>query len=164
MNTTWLSSRLKVGSAILALFLVGSGSAFAQQFTVAMFRPETVEPAAPPVRAVQPEQLPLPEAPEHKFWDRENKVLFATAAAAAAADFTVTYQNLQSGGRELNPITRLFSGSTPGLAVNFAGETTGVVGLSYLFHKTGHHKLERLTPLVNFSASAAAVAYGLSHR
>jgi len=168
MNKTWLSSRLKFGSAILALFLLGSGSAFAQQFTVAMFRPETVEAAAPvpatPVKAVQPEPLQIPEAPEHKFWDRENKVLFATAAAAAAADFTVTYQNLQSGGRELNPITRLFSGSTAGLAVNFAGETTGVVGLSYLFHKTGHHRLERLTPLVNFSASAAAVAYGLSHR
>jgi len=161
MNKTLLSSRLSCGSAILAFFLIGCGSAVAQQFTLAAFRPETVEPAAP-VRPIQPEQFP--EAPTHKFWDRDNKVLFATAAAGAAADFAVTHANLQNGGRELDPITRLFSGSTAGLAVNFAGETAGVVGVSYVFHKLGHHKLERLTPLVNFSASAAAVAYGLSHR
>lgn len=128
---------------------------------MAMFRPETIEPATP-VKTIQPESFP--EAPRHKFWDRENKILFATVAAGGAADFAVTHANLQNGGRELNPITRLFSGSTAGLAVNFAGETAGVVGLSYVFHKTGHHKLERLTPLVNFSASLAAVSYGLSHR
>lgn len=157
---TKLSPTLKCGSVILALFL-GCGSAFAQQFTVAMFRPETIEPVAP-AKAIQPEQLP--EEPGHKFWDRENKILFATVAAGGAADFAVTHANLQNSGKELDPITRLFSGSTAGLAVNFAGETAGVVGLSYVFHKTGHHKLERLTPLVNFSGSLAAVAYGLSHR
>ncbi len=85
-------------------------------------------------------------------------------AAGGAADFAVTHANLQNGGKELNPITRLFSGSTAGLAVNFAGETGGVVALSYLFHRTGHHKLERLTPAVNLGGSLVAVAYGLSHR
>ena len=156
-----LCSNLKYALPILALFLFAGGTASAQQFTLTTFHAEEFEPAAAP--AIQPQQLPA--APEsHRFWDRENKILFAASAAAAAADFAVTYQNLQSGGKELNPVTRLFAGSTAGLAVNFAGQTTGVVGLSYLFHKTGHHKLERLTPVVNFGASAFAVAYGLSHR
>jgi hypothetical protein len=36
-------------------------------------------------------------------------------------------------GRELNPVARVFSGSTEGLALNFAGETAGVIGLSYFY-------------------------------
>jgi len=108
--------------------------------------------------------LPHPRASEHKFWDRENKVLFFTAVALNGADFAVTRSNLQSGGRELNPVVRIFGRSTPGLLVNFAGETAGVVSLSYFFHKTGHHKLERWVSVVNISSSAGAVGYGLAHR
>jgi hypothetical protein len=50
------------------------------------------------------------------------------------------------------------------LAVNFAGETAGVVGLSYALHKMGHHKLERLVSMVNIGSSAAAVSFDLAHR
>jgi hypothetical protein len=80
------------------------------------------------------------------------------------ADFYVTRANLESGGRELNPLARILGRSTSGLAANFAGETAGVIGLSYFFHKTGYHKLERIVSLVNISASGAAVTYGLTHR
>ena len=90
-------------------------------------------------------------------------MLFAAVAALSAADFAVTRANLQNGGKELNPVTRLFSGSTEGLAVNFAGEAAGVMGLSYYFHRTGHHRLERITPLANIAASSFAVVYDLSH-
>jgi hypothetical protein len=107
----------------------------------------------------------LPEAPSlHKFWDNENRALFTTVAALSAADFALTRSILQNGGKELNPVTRLFSGSTAGLAANFAGETAGIIGLSYFFHKTGHHQLERLTPMLNIGASAFAVIYDLNHR
>ena len=125
-------------------------------------KPEGVAPASPAVSSKIDAPSALPT--EHRFWDRENKLLFGAVAASCAADFAVTNRNLQNGGRELNPITRVLSGSTAGLAANFAGETAGVMGLSYFFHKTGHHRLERLTPLVNFGASAFAVSYGLSHR
>ncbi|HYM76755.1 MAG TPA: hypothetical protein VE377_12315 [Candidatus Dormibacteraeota bacterium] len=100
----------------------------------------------------------------HKFWDRQNTSLFLAAAALNGADFAVTHANLQSGGQELNPLVRVFGRSTPGLALNFAGETAGVVSLSYFFHKTGHHKLERAVSFVNIGSSAGAVAYGLAHR
>jgi hypothetical protein len=105
----------------------------------------------------------LPEAPSyHKFWDNENKTLFVTVAALDAADFAATRSILQNGGKELNPVTRVFSGSTAGLAANFAGETIGIIGLSYFFHKTGHHKLERITSLMNIGSSAVAVTYDLT--
>jgi hypothetical protein len=105
------------------------------------------------------------EAPsEHRFWDKENLALFTGNAALSAADFSVTRANLQSGGTELNPIVRVFGRSTPALAVNFAGETAGVIGMSYFFHRTGHHRLERIAATVNLGGSAAAVVYGLTHR
>ena len=104
------------------------------------------------------------EQSAHRFWDRQNCILFAAVGGMATADFFVTRANLASGGRELTPITRVFAGSTPALATNFALETSGVIGLSYVFHKTGHHRLERATSFVNAGASAGAVAYGLTHR
>lgn len=90
--------------------------------------------------------------------------MFAATAAMSATDFAVTRSNLQRGGQELNPVVRVFGNSTAGLAVNFAGETAGVVAVSYFFHKTGHHKLERALSVVNLGASAGAVSYGLTHR
>lgn len=143
---------------VLLLTAFFCGTAFAQEPAAVAFKASPVEPAA--VLSVD-----VPAAPsQHRFWDRDNRVLFSTVAAFSAADFAVTRTNLANGGRELNPVTRLFSGSTAGLAANFAGETAGVVGLSYFFHRTGHHKLERITPLANIAASAFAVGYGLSHR
>lgn len=121
-----------------------------------------MEPA-PLTKSVQPAKLS--EAPQdHRFWDHTNTILIATSAAFSAADFVVTRDNLRNGGQELNPVTRVFSGSTSGLALNFVGETVGVVGLSYVFHKTGHHKLERAVSMVNIGSSAAAVSFGLAHR
>jgi hypothetical protein len=134
---------------------------------VALLRPNAIGPAsmspAPMVSTFQP--ATLSEAPgHHRFWDRQNSLLFATSTAFSAADFVVTRDNLRAGGQELNPVTRVFCGSTTGLAINFVGETVGVVGLSYVFHKTGHHKLERAVSMLNIGASAGAVTYDLAHR
>lgn len=116
--------------------------------------------ASPVVAVSAPEKI----RPEHPFWDRQNSILFVATGATAAADFFVTRANLSAGGRELNPLVRPFAGSTAGLATNFALETAGVMGVSYFFHKTGHHRLERLTSVANISSSTFAVAYGVAHR
>jgi hypothetical protein len=134
--------------------------------------PDAPRPSAEgaPPAAIKPVIMtPVAIAPtsgntEHKFWDTQNRVLLFAATALNGADFAVTRANLQSGGQELNPMVRVFGRSTAGLAVNFAGETAGVVSLSYFFHKIGHHKLERAVSLVNIGSSAGAVAYGLAHR
>jgi hypothetical protein len=55
---------------------------------------------------------------QHKFWDRQNTILFATHAGLAATDFALTRRNLASGGKELNPIARPFTNmGTPGEVV-----------------------------------------------
>ncbi len=166
MQTTWFQAVLKPAAKALLLASTLCPAAFSQQTFAqrdwAMLDSEAIE-LAPAVTANGPRVLP--EAPsQHKFWDTENRALFSAVAMSSMADFAVTHANLQNGGKELNPVTRIFSGSTAGLAVNFAGETAGVIGLSYFFHKTGHHRLERIVPLVNFGASAVAVTYGLTHR
>jgi len=122
-----------------------------------------------PRPAVQPDP-PVFVAPvtkvgeQHRFWDNENRALFAGVIASNAADFAVTYRNLQSGGRELNPVVRIFGRSAPGLALNFGGQAAAVTGFSYFLHKTGHHRLERMVSVVNIGASMGAVGYGLAHR
>jgi hypothetical protein len=121
--------------------------------------------SAPPSEAFSIIRTSRPEtSAPHKFWDKKNVVLFAATAALNGADFAVTRANLQSGGNELNPVVRVFGRSTIGLAVNSGGQTLGVIGISYLFHKTGHHRLERIISIVNIGASGAAVGYGISHR
>jgi hypothetical protein len=161
MQTKWLRGIVRYRAAILLAVLGLCRPVLSQEVSAALLQPAAMEPA-PMVSSVQPTRLP--EAPSHRFWDRENSILFATNAAFSAADFVVTKDNLHGGGQELNPVTRVFSGSTAGLAVNFAGETAGVVGLSYFFHKTGHHKMERYISMLNISSSAAAVTFDLAHR
>jgi hypothetical protein len=149
----------------ISVLAVGSflcSTVHAQALLASASLPEAPSPALEPVTAVV--LLPPVASSEHRFLDRENRVLFIAAAAFNGADFAVTRANLQSGGQELNPIVRMFGRSTAGLAVNFIGETAGVISLSYFFHKTGHHKLERAVCLVNIGSSAGAVTYGLAHR
>jgi hypothetical protein len=121
----------------------------------------SLEPVTPVVTVAS---APTFESTQHKFWDKQNSVLFLASAALNGADFVVTRANLQGGGQELNPLVRPFGTSTAGLAMNFIGETAGFISVSYFFHKTGHHKLERAVSLVNIGGSAGAVSYGLMHR
>jgi len=179
----FLSVVIGRGAKSLILMVLLSGAGLAQAVSIAALNdgpppsfPENSAPSrptAPDAGSLGPGAVTasptaaslLPGAPSsHKFWDNENRALFTTVAALSAADFALTRSILQNGGKELNPVTRLFSGSTAGLAANFAGETAGIIGLSYFFHKTGHHQLERLTPMLNIGASAFAVAYDLNHR
>ena len=66
--------------------------------------------------------------------------------------------------KRLNPVVRVFGRSFAGLAANFAGESVGTVTLSYLFHKTGHHKMEHAVSMFDIGMSTGAVTYGLKHR
>ena len=143
----------------LAFLVVPFANAQESPFAAAM-KTALIQPASPaPIL-----QRTQPIDGQHRFMDRNNCVLFAAVGALNTADFFVTRNNLAHGGTEINPITRPFASSTSGLAVNFAAETAGSIGLSYLFHKTGHHKLERITSFVNIGGSASAVGYGLAHR
>ena len=166
MLTNWLGTIFNPRIAVLLVIAGCSSPAFAQEVTYALLQPASMEPIpmTPIPMTTSVRSVNIPEASNHRFWDRENSFLFATSAAFSAADFVITRNNLRNGGQELNPVTRLFAGSTAGLAVNFAGESVGVVGLSYFLHKTGHHKLERAVSMLNIGSSAAAVTFDLARR
>jgi hypothetical protein len=150
-----------VNAIVAESFPAVSPSASATALPMPSLRPASTGAIAPVVRITLP--APNDKPAFHPFWDRENRTLFALNAAMAGADFYTTRRNLARNGTELNPVTRLFSGSTPGLATNFVMETGGLIGVSYLFHKTGHHRLERASSYINLGASTFAVSYGLAH-
>lgn len=108
----------------------------------------------------------LPALPTtHNFWDVTNKTLFVSHAALEAADFGITHRNLSVGGKELDPMAKaLCESGTPGQLVFFGGRMAGVVAISYILHKTGHHKLERAFPVYASGDSAYGVAYSFAHR
>jgi hypothetical protein len=171
MRTNWVGAILRYRTAILlaVLGLCRPALSQSQGVSMALLRPVVIQPGAPleptpMVKTLATETRPEAQPSHRRFWDRENGILFATSAAFSAADFVVTKDNLRNGGQELNPVTRAFTGSTPALAMNFAGETAGVIGLSYFFHKTGHHRLERAVSMLNIGASASAVTFDMAHR
>ena len=145
-----------------SLFLILAAFAVCPNLLAQGPDPEAPTPVAAPVTPLVAKSPNV--IPEHKFWDTPNRALFVTAAALNGADFAVTRANLQSGGQELNPLVRIFGRSTAGLAMNFIGETAGVVTISYWCHKTGHHRLERAVSAVNITGSVGAVTFGLTHR
>ncbi len=156
-----LCVRLYLGALALSLLC---GPVLAQELLSQAPQLASLKPEAFLREAPAPAFTKLREAPQlHRFLDKENWVLFSSVAGLCAGDFAVTRANLTNGGKELNPLTRIFAGSTAGLATNFVGETVSVVGLSYYFHRTGHHKLERIAPMLNIAASGFAVAYSAAH-
>ena len=108
----------------------------------------------------------LRESPtKHNFWDTTNKTLFASHAALEALDLGITHYNLSHGGREMDSMAKaLCERGTVGQLVFFGGRMAGVVAVSYILHRTGHHKLERALPIYASGDSAYGVAYSFAHR
>lgn len=96
-----------------------------------------------------------PLAPvEHRFWDRENDWWFAGVAAGRALDYASTL-NLRRRGINEVFLTNSIVDNRPLFAGIEVSATAASIGVSYLFHRTGHHRLERWT-----SAIHAGIAVG----
>jgi hypothetical protein len=139
---------------VLAGLLAASATLSAQQ-APGQSAPADSAPSLPAAK-------PLADQPVHRFWDRENDLLFAGVAGARALDYSSTL-NLRRRGRQEILLTDWVV-DDHGL---FAGiEASGValsVGVSYIFHRTGHHKLERWVSIVHIGvATGGAIRnYGL---
>jgi hypothetical protein len=92
--------------------------------------------------------------PVHRFWDRDNDWLFAAVGAGRALDYASTL-NLRRRGINEVFLTNSIVDNHPLFAGIEIGATAASVGVSYIFHRTGHHRLERWT-----SAIHAGVAVG----
>ncbi len=94
---------------------------------------------------------------QHRFWDKKNDWLFAGVGAARTFDYFSTLNLRRRGGQEILITNDLVDNHAVFAVVEAAG--TGVsIGVSYLFHHYGHHKLERWTSIVHFGlATTGAV-------
>jgi hypothetical protein len=164
-------------TAIAAMFLsfALASAAFAQQQPDQgrdPNLPDAPKSAAPANLPEKPEQVDKPDKPEqkanggiaptvnpiapgvHRFWDRENDLLFAAVGAGRALDYASTL-NLRHRGIDEAFLTNSIVDNHPLFAAIEIGATAASVGVSYIFHRTGHHRLERWT-----SAIHAGVAVG----
>ena len=93
-----------------------------------------------------------PKSPvaEHRFWDRENDLLFAWVGASRALDYSSTL-NFRRRGRDEVFLTNDIVDNHAAFAAIEAGGTAVSIGVSYLFHRYHHHSLERWTSIVHAS-------------
>jgi hypothetical protein len=93
----------------------------------------------------------------HRFWDRENDLLFTGVAASRTFDYFSTL-NMRRRGRQEIFLTNDAVDNHAGFAAIEAASTGVSIGAAYLFHRYGHHKLERWTSIVHIGvASTGAV-------
>jgi hypothetical protein len=94
---------------------------------------------------------------EHRFWDTTNDLLFAGVGAARTLDYFSTL-NMRRRGRQEILLTNDIVDNHAAFAVIEAAGTGASIGVSYLFHHYGHHKLERATSIVHIGlATTGAV-------
>jgi hypothetical protein len=84
----------------------------------------------------------------HRFWDKENDWLFAGVGASRTLDYFSTL-NMRRRGRQEIFLTNDVVDNHAGFAAIEASATGISIGASYLFHRYGHHKLERWTSIVH---------------
>jgi len=103
---------------------------------------------------------PKAEAPKvqsHNFVDRQNISLFSAIAVSRMADVHSTYRNMRLGYPEAE-LPQALVNSRPGFVAFSLGMVGANVGAAYLFHRAGHHKLERATSYIHFAVITASAA------
>jgi len=97
---------------------------------------------------VQPPSAP----PVHSFWDRENILLFSAVAFTRGMDYAST-RNFQARGRkEILLPQDVVNNSAAFASIEAAGTMTSI-GISYIFHRTGHHTVERWMSIGHISVT-----------
>jgi hypothetical protein len=103
--------------------------------------------------------------PQHKFLELPNIYLFSTEALVRVLDAESTRANLT------NPCKCFIERNTPAISKTNAGAygysaavSVATIGLSYLAHRTNHHKVERLIPVFDFSYDSHDVAHNYAIR
>ena len=84
----------------------------------------------------------------HRFWDRTNIGLFSGVATVRALDYASTRHFRARGANEILLSNSIVDNKPLFVGIEVAA-TAASVGVSYLFHRTGHHKLERWVSIVH---------------
>ena len=107
----------------------------------------------------------LAEEEDHPFWDQANTRHLLLNVAAQSLDAYSTQRALRHDNtREFNPFARPFAerGWKGQVAYSYGIGVGGTLAVSYLFHRRGEHKWERITPLI--VATPTALMGGLNFR
>jgi hypothetical protein len=98
----------------------------------------------------------LPDAPkpvyQHRFWDRQNVLLFSGVAVFRAVDYAST-RNMQARGREEILLPDDVVNNSAGFAALEAAGTATSIGLAYGMHRWGHHKIERWVSIIHIGVA-----------
>jgi len=84
----------------------------------------------------------------HSFFDYPNVGLFAGVGAIRLLDYTST-QYFRKRGISEALLTNDIVDDKPLFAVIETAGTAASIGISYLFHRTGHHRLERWVSMIH---------------
>lgn len=112
------------------------------------------QPAAPPAA---PSASVVREGQAHRFFDRENILLFSGVAVFRGLDYAST-RNMQARGREEILLPDDVVNNSAAFAAVEAGGTVASMGISYILHRTGHHKLERWMSIGHIGVTGFGVA------
>jgi hypothetical protein len=91
-----------------------------------------------------------------RFWDRENDWLFAGVAASRTLDYFSTL-NMRRRGRQEIFLTNDVVDNHAAFAAIEASATGVSIGAAFLFHRYGHHKLERWTSIVHIGLATTGL-------
>jgi hypothetical protein len=134
MSHDFACARISFLVFLFAIYLLAASSVEARQSA-------QPSPGRPPTRA--PASVPdAPSSTTHAFWDRTNILLFSGVAVFRGLDYASTRNFLARGREEVLIPDDIVNNSAAFASLEAAGALTSV-GLSYLMHRTGHHKLER---------------------
>ena len=106
------------------------------------------------------------ETASHKFFDKKNLVLFGENTAAQTGALLAIQSHgagLQSRGRTLDGFEKHFEsyGYGWGAVYRYGGGVGLNMFVTYMFHLSGHHKLERWVPVVAMGHAAASSGYAM---
>lgn len=105
---------------------------------------------------------PVDKVPaEHRFWDRQNVFLFSGVAVFRALDFASTKNFMARGRTEVLIPDDIVNNNAGFASLEAAGAATSI-GISYIFHRTGHHKMERWLSIGHISVTGFGVAWNYS--
>ena len=98
---------------------------------------------------------PQPTSPdEHRFWDRENELLFTAVAASRTLDYFSTLNFRRRGRNEILLTNDIVDNHAAFASIEAAGSAVSI-GISYLFHHYHHHRLERWTSIIHASVATS---------
>jgi len=128
-------------------------------FTNSMASPGAFAPIIAVALATQVAPYPSPEGPaKHPFLDKTNFAIFASVAAARAMDMFSTWQFRRHGLNE-SELSNGFVDNKPLFATYSASLVAGQISTSYVFHRLGWHKMERLSALIHTGVVTEAVVH-----